>query len=112
MRLPSQPYDNKDLLRNMSIAGDTPDNLRIMEAEDYLQPRSTAVEVPPPASLAQQIPVAGDRSPNMKLERVCMGTGARVRGNIVRNDPVMYSTCILGVYPLEYTEYNHDNTVH
>jgi len=47
MRLPSHNQDTKDILRNMSIASDTPEDFRIIEADDYLQPRATMLEPPP-----------------------------------------------------------------
>ena len=47
MRLPSHNQDTKDILRNMSIASDTPEDFRIIEADDYLQPRGTMLEPPP-----------------------------------------------------------------
>ena len=39
LRLPSHSYDSKDLVRNMSIAGDGPEE--IIDAEEYLQPQLT-----------------------------------------------------------------------
>ena len=45
MRLPSHTYDPKDLIRNMSVAVDGPEE--VIEGDDYLQPTSTTVTVLP-----------------------------------------------------------------
>ena len=37
LRLPSQTYDTKDLVRNMSVNADGPEE--IIEADEYLQPQ-------------------------------------------------------------------------
>ena len=37
LRLPSHTYDTKDLVRNMSVAADGPEE--IIEADEYLQPQ-------------------------------------------------------------------------
>ena len=44
MRLPSHQYDPKDLLRNMSVALDGPEE--VIEGDDYLQPTSSITELP------------------------------------------------------------------
>ena len=44
MRLPSHTYDPKDLLRNMSVPVDGPEE--IIEGDDYLQPTTSITELP------------------------------------------------------------------
>ena len=44
MRLPSHTYDPKDLLRNMSVPVDGPEE--VIEGDDYLQPTTSITELP------------------------------------------------------------------
>ena len=66
LRLPSHSYDSKDLVRNMSIAGDGPEE--IIDAEEYLQPQQTAVSQLPVPHHARH----HHQHANGKLEKVTM----------------------------------------
>ena len=48
MRLPSQTIGKEELLRSMSVAEEGPEEM--MDAEDYLQPTSSAAPPPPAAN--------------------------------------------------------------
>ena len=71
MRLPSQTIGKEELLRSMSVAEEGPEEM--MDAEDYLQPTSSAAPPPPAANGS----VVGKVS---IVSTVCMGKGQLSRG--------------------------------